>query len=269
MKQAIVLLICLASISCRQANSPAPRSDSTIGNKKRDPLALALVAHSGTGRVDQEIIRLQTRARAGKNLDMTVERLGWAFVAKARESFDSGFYKLAEQCALSLEAAHPGSPEAMLLHGHVLHNLHRFKEAEPLARSLIAQRGLPFDFGLLSDVLMEQGKLDEAAVACQKMIDLRPDMHSYARGAHIRWLKGNVTGARDLMAMAAAAAGPRDPESAAWVNARLAGYQFQRGELAEAELTCAIALDFQKDYPPALLFARTPSARPGADGGSG
>src|SRR6266436_3356503 len=189
MKQAIVLLICLATISCRQANPSTSKSDSRIANKKPDPLTLALAPHSGNGRVDQEIIRLQTRARAGKNLDMTVERLGWAFVAKARESFDPGFYKLAEQCALSLEAAHPGSPEAMLLRGHALHNLHRFKEAEPLARSLVAQRGLPFDFGLLSDVLMEQGKLDEAAGACQKMIDLRPDLHSYARGAHIRWLK--------------------------------------------------------------------------------
>jgi len=65
--------------------------------------------------MDQEIIRLQKQVRAGKHLEVTVERLGWAFVAKARESFDPGFYKLAEQCALSLEAAHHGSPEAMLL----------------------------------------------------------------------------------------------------------------------------------------------------------
>jgi tetratricopeptide (TPR) repeat protein len=254
MKLLIVLLICLATISCRQANTISSQKDPAIGNKRPDPLALALVPHSGTNRIDQGIIRLQKQIRAGKNLDMSIERLGWAFVAKARESFDPGYYKLAEQCALALEVAHPGNLEAMLLRGHVLHNLHRFKEAEPLARSLVAQRGLPFDFGLLSDVLMEQGKLDEAAVACQKMIDLRPDLHSYARGAHIRWLKGNVTGARDLMAMAASAASPRDPESAAWINTRLAGYQFQCGQLDEAELTCAAALDFQKEYPPALLL---------------
>src|SRR6266478_9567345 len=254
MKQAIVLLICLATISCRQANPSTSKSDSRIANKKPDPLTLALAPHSGNGRVDQEIIRLQTRARAGKNLDMTVERLGWAFVAKARESFDPGFYKRAEQCALSLEAAHPGSPEAMLLRGHVLHNLHRFKEAEPLARSLVAQRGLPFDFGLLSDVLMEQGKLDEAASACQKMIDLRPDLHSYARGAHLRWLKGDIQGAEQLMRLAADAASAHDAEAAAWVHTRLAGYQFQLGGLADAEQNCAQALAFQTDYPPALLL---------------
>ena len=33
-----------------------------------------------------------------------VEKLGWSFVEKARESFDPGFYKLAEQCALCLDS---------------------------------------------------------------------------------------------------------------------------------------------------------------------
>jgi tetratricopeptide (TPR) repeat protein len=101
---------------------------------------------------------------------------------------------------------------------------------------------------------MEQGRLEEAVAACQKMLDLRPDLHSYARGAHLRWLKGNVEGAGKLMRLASAAASPQDSESAAWVNTRLAGYEFQLGDLAGAERSCALALDLQKDYPPALLL---------------
>jgi tetratricopeptide (TPR) repeat protein len=219
-----------------------------------DPLTVALVPQEGTDKLDAEIRQLQEQIRVGKNTDVALERLGWSFVAKARQSFDPGYYRLAEACALGLEARHSHSPEGLLLRGHVLHNLHRFKQAEPLARELVAQRGLPFDFGLLGDVLMEQGKLDEAVVAYQKMVDLRPDLHSYARGAHLRWLKGNLAGAERLMRMAVTAASPLDAESAAWVHTRLAGYQFQSGAVSDAERTCAQALDFQKDYPPALLL---------------
>src|SRR6266700_3320660 len=149
MKPVIVFLICLATISCRQANTTT--SDSAMGNKKTGRMAIALVPHSGTGRVDLEIIRVQKQVRAGKNLDISIERLGWAFVAKARESFDPGYYKLAEQCALSIEKRDPQSQEAMLLQAHVLQNLHRFNESEGLARRLVEQRGLSFDYGLLGD----------------------------------------------------------------------------------------------------------------------
>ena len=69
----------------------------------------------------------------------------------------------------------------MLLRGHVLQNLHRFKEAEPLARELVARRGSPFDHGLLGDLLMEQGKLDAAIQSYQAMVDLKPDPQAYAR----------------------------------------------------------------------------------------
>jgi hypothetical protein len=92
-----------------------------------DPLALALTPQTGDSRIDREISRLQQQIRDGRNLQLGLEQLGWAFVAKARESFDAGFYKLAEQCAQCIEKGNPQSQEAMLLRGHVLHNLHRSK----------------------------------------------------------------------------------------------------------------------------------------------
>ncbi|HMH80760.1 MAG TPA: hypothetical protein VK514_11090, partial [Candidatus Acidoferrum sp.] len=101
-----------------------------------------LVPHTGESRIDKEISQLQQRVREGRNVELWLERLGWAFVAKARESFDPGFYKLAEQCARSIEMRNPQSQEAMLLRAHVLQNLHRFKESETLARGLVQQRGL-------------------------------------------------------------------------------------------------------------------------------
>jgi tetratricopeptide (TPR) repeat protein len=232
--------------------------DSTVAQSEQLSNAAApqiiLAPQSGDGKVDREIARLQQAVRDARNPNFLIERLGWTFVAKARQSFDPGYYKLAEQCAVYLDSRQPGSDEALLLRGHVLHNLHRFKAAEPLARELATKRGLACDFGLLGDVLMEQGRLKEATKAYQTMLDLKPSLHSYARAAHLRWLKGDLTGAIEAMQLAVAASSPQDAESAAWVNTRLAFYQFQAGDNNEARRTADIALTYQHDYAPALLL---------------
>jgi tetratricopeptide (TPR) repeat protein len=219
-----------------------------------DPLALVLTPQVGGKSIDKEISRLQQQIRSDRNIQLWLEQLGWAFVAKARESFDPGFYKLAEQCARCIEKRNPQSQEAMLLRAHVLQNLHRFKESETLARRLVQQRGLSFDYGVLGDAFMEQGKLNEAVEAYQRMMNLKPDLHAYARAAHMRWLKGDLSGAIEAMQLAVSAASPLDPESAAWVNVRLASYKFQAGQFSEADQQCAVALSFQSDYAPALLL---------------
>jgi tetratricopeptide (TPR) repeat protein len=83
---------------------------------------------------------------------------------------------------------------------------------------------------------------------------LKPDLRAYARAAHMRWLKGDLEGAIEAMQFAVSAASPQDAESAAWVNTRLALYEFQAGRVNEAEERCAAALAFQNDYAPALLL---------------
>lgn len=219
-----------------------------------DPCSLALAPHSGATKVDQEIIRLQQAIPTSAGPAPLLERLGWMFITKARASFDPGFYKLAEQCAACLDSKKPGSLDAMLLRGHVLQNLHRFKEAEPLARELVTRRGSPFDHGLLGDVLMEQGKLDAAIRSYQTMVDLKPDPQAYARLAHVRWLRGDLPGALEVMRLAASAATPQAAESSAWLNARMAFYELQEGDLEAARRSCEAACAFQKDYAPALLI---------------
>ena len=145
-----------------------------------------------------------------------------------------GDYKLAEKTAECIESTSPDDASALLLRGHVLHQLHRFRDAEQIARRLTAKREFVLDYGLLGDVLMEQGRLTEAAEAYQKMIDLKPFYQSYTRASHLRWLKGDLGGAIELMQRAIAAASPRDPESVAWAYTRLAGYELQRGRLGDA-----------------------------------
>src|SRR5262249_8691912 len=164
-----------------------------------------------------------------------------------------GFYKLAEQSALCLESQQPGSPQSLLLRGHVLHNLHQFKEAEALARDLVARRGLSFDNGLLGDALMEQGKLAEAITAYQAMMDQKPRPQAYSRAAHMRWLKGDLAGAIELMRMVATASDAREPDSVAWAYTRLALYELQAGDAAQALEMIDAALAVSPEYAPALL----------------
>ena len=71
--------------------------------------------------------------------------------------------------------------------------------------------------------------VQEANDAYQKMIDLKPYYHSYTRAAHLRWIKGDLPGAVELIEMAIKAASPRDPESIAWAYSRLAAYELQAG----------------------------------------
>ena len=219
-----------------------------------DPLALVLAPHSGDGRTDRQIIQLQQKLPGARQPVPMLEQLGWLFVAKARESFDPGFYKLAEACAASIEAREPDANEALLLRGHVLQNLHRFKEAEPLARKLVARRGAPFDFGLLGDVLMEQGRLAEAVDAYQRMVDLKPGPQAYARIAHVRWLKGDLEGAVELMREAAASVSGVEAEVSAWMLTKLAAYEWQQGATNAAHRSAMKGLALQRDFPPALLL---------------
>ena len=257
--RAQILLAFVMLVGCNKAGDsglePAAAQSSTVSSPAgaTAPCAIALAPHSGNDRVDLEIIELQQKARVSATTMPSLERLGWAYIAKARLSFDAGFYKLAEQTALCLESKKPGSPESLLLRGHVLHNLHRFKEAEALARDLVARRGLSFDNGLLGDALMEQGRLTEAVVAYQDMMDQKPGPQAYSRAAHVRWLKGDLTGAIELMRIVAGASDAREPDSAAWAFTRLALYQLQAGATPQAMQLTEAALASHKDYAPALL----------------
>ena len=214
---------------------------------------LVLAPLPGDKAIDREIADQQTLIVRGSSSTMALERLGWTFVKKARVSFDAGYYKLAEQCAACLEARGSRGPETLLLRAHALQSLHRFAEAEAAARELASLRQRPFDYGVLGDILIDQGKFREGASAYQQMVDLRPDLQSYARAAHVRWLTGDLQGAIRLMDLATDASSPNDPEAAAWAFTRLALYQLQRGATKQALVSCDSALGVQSDYAPAML----------------
>jgi tetratricopeptide (TPR) repeat protein len=241
---AMLLAALLLCQGCRQ-NIPAPAAP--IQSRA------CLVTTAAAAGDDAEIVKLQADVRDQRAPARAAEQLGYRLISKARLSNDPGFYTRAEQAASCLDSISPGAPAMLLLRGHVLHQLHRFSEAEAIARRLVSLREFVLDFGLLGDALMEQGRLAEAAEAYQKMIDLKPFYQSYTRAAHLRWLKGDLDGAIEMMNAAVTAASPRDPESVAWAYSRLALYQLQRGRLGEAERMTESSLHYVADYAAALL----------------
>jgi tetratricopeptide (TPR) repeat protein len=213
---------------------------------------IILTAPNGDTPADAEIRQWQQRIINGASV-AEYERLGWAFVAKARRTLDPGFYKLAEKTADVMDAQFGPQPEAALLRGHVYHNLHRFIEAENIARRLVEQRGTVQDLALLSDALMEQGKLAEAIVALQRMANIRPGAEADTRIAQIRWLKGDLNGAIVAMEQAARETSAVDAESLAWIYTRLSGFYLQSADLGRAQRFASAALRSLPEFAPALL----------------
>jgi tetratricopeptide (TPR) repeat protein len=242
-----VVFASLLAAACNRIASPAePAPQSVLGRP-------CLLVASANGAGDKEIGRLQDDLRHRREAARAAEHLGYRFVSRARLSNDPGFYALAEHAAACMESMAPDEPAALLLRGHVLHQTHRFSEAESIARRLVGSREFVLDFGLLGDVLLEQGRLSEAAEAYQKMIDLKPFFQSYTRAAHVRWLRGDLDGALAMMRAAVQAASPRDPESIAWAYTRLSMYELQRGRLRDATRMADAALEYVPDYAAALL----------------
>lgn len=235
--------------------APAPTNAAAAAPTLPAPCELALAPFSARLTGDDEILALQ---RAARSLDrggiVAVENLAYRFVRRARVSYDAADYTRAEEAARCLESRRPGDLQATLVRGHVLHQQHRFAEAEVLAQTLVRDRGDALDFGLLGDVLMERGRVDEAVAAYQRMADLKPNFQSYSRSAHVRWLKGDLDGALEIMEKAVAAASPRDAESRAWAETRLAQYALQTKRFDLAASLLDAALMRLPDYAPALLW---------------
>lgn len=221
---------------------------------KRETRQIVLSPPAGTDQADQEILRWQQRIAARVCDAASWERLGWAYVAKARRTQDAGFYKLAELTAEAWESVCGVSCDARLLRGHVYHNLHHFSAAEEIARGLVAERRSPVDYALLSDVLMEQGKLSEAVETCQELANLHPGVEASSRIGHLRWLFGDLDGAIDAMQTALRATDPRDGETRAWLYSRLAGYELLKGQALRSVAYSETALSSVPDYPLALAI---------------
>ena len=174
--------------------------------------------------------------------DTAWSHLGDVFMQKARETFDLSYYARAEAAyrkAIDLNATQADALAGM---AWVESARHEFEQSIDWAnRALAVQPNRPDAYGLLGDAAVEMGDYDKAFEHYQKMLDIRPDISSYSRAAHLLFLTGDVKKATWLM-MKAIAAGAPYAENTAWCRAQLALMQFAEGAYLPASQVLADAL---------------------------
>src|SRR5215470_18276307 len=185
--------------------------------------------------VDQAIERLTARTRQHRDDSSGWTALADAFMQKARETADSAYYRRAELAFERARALDAADVSATLGLARVHGARHEFEKSIEWAR-----RALELDaknagaYGLLGDAALELGDYEAAAEHYQQMLDLRPDISSYSRSAHLLFVIGDVRRAAWLMDRAIKA-GAGYAENTAWCRGQLALMHLNTGNLLAAE----------------------------------
>src|SRR5262245_25194019 len=153
------------------AGAAAPSASQAQAATEQRPIgvrALALAKPTTNARIDRDIEALQKQATTLNKTDAWIS-LGRAWIRKARESADPGFYLHADACADVVFELEPENRLAMNLRGLVRMNNHQFGEARDLAEQILLKD--PDDamaHGTLSDALLEVGRSEGAVEAAPK-----------------------------------------------------------------------------------------------------
>jgi len=117
----------------------------------------------------------------------------------------------------------------------------------------------PTAYGVLGDSLIELGRYQDGFAAVQRMVDLRPDLASYARVSYVLELQGDVPGAADALDAAVRFAGNRS--DAAFATFQLGELRWNEGDLAAAAASYDRAARLDPNFvPPAAGLARVHAA---------
>ncbi len=251
---AVVLLTTLAGCSQEKQDAAAP-PPAAVQEARDENRLLALASPGGKAPVDQQIERFQDLAKRNpEKLDAWI-LLGQEWIRKARGTGDPGYYLNAGACAEVAMKLSSDQRAALSLKGLVLLNAHRFAEARTLAETALKQDAdNVLALGVLSDAHLELGNFEGAVKAAQQMVDLKPNLPSYSRAAHLRWLLGDAPAAK-LFYRSAIDAGndTRDAEPLAWALVQTAMIFWHEGDIEGADAGFSFALKKFEGYPPALV----------------
>ena len=250
---AVVLGACRAAPAARIDAKPVEPARAATEAERR--LAVALADVRGGSPTEVRIRELERRIRGRPDSEDAWILLGRAWVQRAREASDPGYYVNADACANELLARAPENRAARNLRGLVLLDRHDFAAAKALAEELVARDPRdPMAWGTLSDAELELGDFEAAVRATDRMLEQKPGLPAYSRAAHLRFLRGDLDGAIATIRLAIDAGfDPNDPEPLAWTLVQAAELFWHSGDYAGAEAGFAQALEVVHGYPPALV----------------
>jgi tetratricopeptide (TPR) repeat protein len=215
----------------------------------------AIPLPKGDSMTDKALTQALTKAREKPSGATAWTNLGDALSQKLRDSLNFKYYDYAEMAYRQALQLDPRSVDAMNGMAWVSGGRHVFDQSIEWAnRALKIDPGNAPARGIIGDAALELGDYDRAFDEYQKMMDLRPDLSSWSRGAWLLWLTGNSSKAKWLMQKAIKAGAPY-AENTIWCQAKLATMLFSDGALLPAEQALAPALAAAPRNTQVLLVA--------------
>ncbi len=159
--------------------------------KPVDVLTAIPVANE-SGATDLAIVKWTKQAREKGDARVWVN-LGDALMQKARETGDPAYYGHAKGVYEKAATFNAQNDDALTGLAWAYGGMHQFDQSREWASKAIAlNERNHLAYGLLGDANVEQGDYDAAFTHYQKMLDLRPDISSYSRGAHLLHITGQT-----------------------------------------------------------------------------
>lgn len=203
----------------------------------------------------QRVEAAQKQIKAPLTSIQPFNELAAAYVIRARETWDGGYYKEAEN-ALT-EGFHLDANDFQLRKTRVsvLLGEQRYGEAKELATAL--NRQMPDDvavYGYLAEADIALGDYDDAVKSAQWMLNMLPNnIPGLLIGAQLRVVYGDSNGALEFLRQAASEISPEDVEEQARIANRIAEIQIETGKGASAEQTLLGVQQLFPEYPATLM----------------
>jgi tetratricopeptide (TPR) repeat protein len=226
---ALAVLALLFGGALRESSTAAPDSA---------PAAVVPAAQTTA----QLVAKAQAAVRMSPDSAVALDQLGLLYQQSARETGDPTYYTKSGQTltkALRLSRHDLLATSGL---GSLALSRHRFREA--LAWGLRAKAISPTtarNYGVIGDALVELGRYRAGFHAIDTMAAMRPDVSSYARVAHARYLLGEVPAAIRAEKLALDASLGQG-ETEAWTRVQLSKLYFSVGRIGPAAGQASAAL---------------------------
>lgn len=226
----------------------------------------AQLPHARYNPTDGVIKFFQWRVSLDPTSYFDYDRLGVAYMQKARETGDITYYQLAEQAlekSLTLDSTHPEAVSATAHLANVYFAEHRFEDSLTWARKALAfKTGDVSEFATIGDCLMNLGDYHEARAAYSRLM---PSLSKPYMGPGLTYLRESRLAALDFAegrartsiarmerAFAAARSAGMHAENIAWTEYMLGFEYFRIGQVANAEKSYEASLAAYPGYHRAI-----------------
>jgi tetratricopeptide (TPR) repeat protein len=212
--------------------------------------------------IKNSVQKLQTAVKQNPADKKSLTALANYMIMEARASGNYSYYDAAAmQYVNNVLAIDANNFEALCLKALIQLSQHHFSDGLATAQTVTKNNPYSaFVYGILADAHVEMGNYDSAVVATEKMIEIRPDLRSYARTSYLREIYGDYTGAVEAM-QAAVDAGNDGDEATEWSRVQLGQLYENTGELTKAAMQYTLAANNRPGYPyPLAGLARIATA---------